>query len=153
MNAPFPIADDDSVDLGDLTGSVGFMLRMAQVTIYEQFFATFGAQGIRPGEFTVLWLINLNPGLRQGALARTLHIKPAHMTKLVQRLVTAGLVRRIVPQEDRRSVLLALTEAGQAHVARHEAEFLRVHDAERVGLTDTETRNLLALLTKLAFKG
>jgi len=153
MNAPFSTGvEDDSVDLGGLTGSVGFMLRMAQVAVYDQFFREFAHTDVRPGEFTVLWVIAMNPDLRQGTLARTLNIKPAHMTKLVQRLVREGMVKRIVPPEDRRSVRLALTGKGREHLEHHRATFLHVHDAERIGLTDDETAQLLGLLQKLAFK-
>ncbi|GAB4265996.1 MAG: MarR family winged helix-turn-helix transcriptional regulator [Pararhodobacter sp.] len=153
MNAPFRTdTDDDAVDLGALTESVGFMIRMAQVRIYEQFFDEFAGTDVRPGEFTVLWLIDLNPGMRQGALARTLAIKPAHMTKLVQRLVTAGMVRRTVPPEDRRSILLALTAKGRAYLETHRDRFLAVHAAERTALSEAETAQLLTLLHKLAFK-
>jgi DNA-binding MarR family transcriptional regulator len=152
MNAPSaPLTAEDPVDLGDLNGSLGFLLRLAQVRIYGQFFRAFEGTPVRPGEFTVLWVIALNPGVPQGSLARVLTIKPAHMTKLVARLVADGLVRRHVPPADRRSIHLTLTPAGQAHLDRHRGTFLDVHAAERVGLTDDEYPELLRLLSKLAF--
>lgn len=150
MNAPFPTTtDEDQVDLGALNQSMGFLLRMAQTHAYDTFFSAFADTDVRPGEFTVLWVLNLNPGLRQGTIARTLNIKAPHMTKLVQRLVRAGFVRRTIPPEDRRSVRLELTEAGQAHLDRHRTRFLAVHRAERAGLSDAEFETLVALLTKL----
>lgn len=153
MNALFPAtAEEESVDLGELSGSVGFMLRMKQTRAYDQFFHEFAGTDVRPGEFTVLWVLALNPGLRQGTLARVLNIKAAHMTKLVQRLVRAGHVRRTVPPEDRRSVRLALTEAGRAHLEANRGRFLAVHKAERVGLSDAEMATLLSLLSKLNFQ-
>jgi DNA-binding MarR family transcriptional regulator len=151
VNAPFAAPVPEAVELGALNDSLGLLIRLAQVRIYEQFFATFAGTPVKPGEFTVLWAIQLNPGVPQGALARVLAIKPAHMTKLVQRLVEAGQVAREVPEADRRSVHLTLTEAGQAHLDRHRATFLAVHAAERVGLTDAENAELLRLLGKLAF--
>lgn len=138
------------VDLGPLRESLGFLVRLAQVRIYEQFFAAFEGQDIRPGEATVLWVIDLNPGLRQGELAATLRIKPAAMTKLVARLVRSGWVRRIVPPCDRRSIHLQLTAAGAAHLEGLRQTFLDVHAAERVGLSDVEYRKLIALLRKLS---
>lgn len=144
---------EEAVDLGEMTDSLGFMLRLAQLRLFERFFQGFAEAGVRPGEFTVLWVIALNPGVRQGALARVLTIKPAHMTKLVQRLVSDGLVRRHIPPQDRRSVELTLTGAGRDYLDRHRATFLRVHDAERDGLTEAEGAELLRLLAKLAFAG
>lgn len=153
MNAPFEAPSDERVDLGELTGSLGFVLRLAQLRVYGRFFRAFGDPDVKPGEFTVLWVIALNPGVRQGAVARVLHIKPAHMTKLVQRLVTEGLVDRHVPPHDRRSVELNLTAAGLAQVEGTRATLARVHEAERKGLTAAENAELMRLLGKLAFAG
>ena len=152
MNAPLAITDEDSVVLGDLSQSVGFVLRMKQTRAYDQFFREFAETEVRPGEFTVLWVLSLNPGLRQGTLARTLNIKPAHMTKLVQRMVKAGQLTGHVPPEDRRAVELALTKAGRAHLDHYSDRFHAVHRAERVGLTDPEYAQLLTLLSKLTFQ-
>ena len=143
----------EDVDLGDLTQSVGFMVRLAQVATYATFFRTLKDKTLKPGEFTVLWVIGLNAGIRQGTVAQTLKIKPAHMTKLVQRLVSAGFVDRKVPASDRRAVQLTLTDAGKAYCKKHHAAFVKVRNAERGALTDQETQDLLRLLEKLAFGG
>lgn len=145
-------SDETEVDLGDMERSLGFLLRMAQVRVYEQFFRHFDGTAVKPGEFTVLRVIAENPGVRQGSLARVLNIKPAHMTKLVHRLVQSDLIERATPPEDRRAVELRLTAKGSEFVAQHRPDFETVHNAERIGLTRTEERQLLALLHKLAFK-
>jgi len=154
VNAPAsPPVADEAVELGELTGSLGFLLRMAQVRMYETFYEAFDGLAVRPGEFTALWVIAHNPGIRQGTLARTLCIKPAHMTKLVQRLVEAGHVDRAVPPEDRRQVNLSLSPSGTAHLDRHRETFLQLDSAARNGLTDDEITRILPLLQRLAFPG
>ncbi|WP_370270335.1 MarR family winged helix-turn-helix transcriptional regulator [Nioella sp.] len=154
MNAPFPTdtKTEEPVELGALTGSVGFMLRMCQTRAYDQFFQEFLSTDVTPGVITLLWVLDLNPGLKQGNVGRTLNIKPAHMTKLVQRLVKAGYVERRVPPEDRRSIRLHLTASGRDYLNRYRERFLAVHKAERVGLSDAEMATLLALLNKLNFE-
>jgi len=144
------IVEDEHVELGEITGSLGFLLRMAQLKAFDFFFLTLGEYDLRPGEFTVLWVIGLNPGLRQGTVARRLNIKPAHMTKLVQRLVTAGFVARTIPEDDRRSVRLALTPEGERFVATYRDRFLTAHLAERSGLSAAEAETLIALLRRYA---
>lgn len=139
-----------TVELGALRDSLGFLVRLAQVRVYDQFFSAFEGQDIRPGEATVLWVVDLNPGVRQGELAATLCIKPAAMTKLVARLVRNGWVLRIVPPRDRRSIHLELTAAGKTHLERLRETFLNVHAAERVGLNDAEYRKLIVLLRKFS---
>jgi DNA-binding MarR family transcriptional regulator len=142
------IDEDERVELGEITGSLGFLLRMAQLRAFDFFFQTLEGHDLKPGEFTVLWVIGLNPGLRQGVIARRLHIKPAHMTKLVARLVAAGWVTRTVPEDDRRSVRLTLTADGEAFVDRYRQTFLRAHLAERSNLGSDEAETLIALLRR-----
>ncbi|MBV7410945.1 MarR family winged helix-turn-helix transcriptional regulator [Maritimibacter sp. DP1N21-5] len=141
-------ADDETVELGDITKSPGFLLRIAQVKAFESFFEQVSGLGIKPGEFTVLWVISLNPGLKQGTIARTLHIKPAHMTKLVSRLAAEKLLERTTDATDRRAVRLALTDKGEDFVARNRSKFLDTDLAQRVALTAEEAETLNALLRK-----
>ena len=143
----------ENVDLGDLPASLGFLLRLAQVQVFQAFFNALSERGLKPGEYTVLRVIGLNPGTRQGVIARALKIKPAHMTKLVQRMVVAGLVERIIPPDDRRSVNLILTDTGRSFIGAHEAELKHFQQTEGAGLSDDEFAQLLKLLQKLTGLG
>ena len=148
MNAPLPNPiETDPVDLGELTQSLGFMLRIAQVTAYKRFYDRFPRE-FRPGEFSALSVIGRNPGIRQGELASALKIKRAHMTKLVQRFERDGLVARQVHAEDRRAVTLSLTGKGKAEVADHHDVFFGTNGAADSGLTQKEYDTLLTLLGK-----
>lgn len=154
MNIPLvPPEDPSTVDIGQLNNSLALLLRLAQVRMYDQFFVAFSGTDVRPGEMTVLWTIDLNPGIKQGVLGRVLSIKPAHATKLIQRLVDAGFIERRVPPEDRRSVRLSLTAEGRGHLERHRETFQNLYAAADIGLTEAEHRALLKLLRKLAFDG
>jgi DNA-binding MarR family transcriptional regulator len=138
----------DHVALGALEGSLGFLLRLAQVQVFEEFFEAHAARGLKPGEFTLLWVISLNAEQRQGAIAQTLRIKAAHMTKLVERMVQAGYVERRVPADDRRAVILSLAPKGAEILARNRTQFLDHHQKERAGLSDAEYAQLVGLLKK-----
>ena len=143
-----PPATENEVALGDLSRSFGFLLRMAQVQIFEFFFEDLGQIGLRPGEFSVLWVLHLNPGIRQGLLAQALRIKRAHMTKMIRNFEDRGLVARAVPDDDRRAVELRLTDAGVAFVDDHSKAFFS-HDARRPSPLDPqEQAQLFALLQK-----
>lgn len=136
------------IRMGDLADSLGFLLRVSQIKTFDNFYAVLGEAGLKPGEYTVLWAIQMNPGLRQGTIARTLRIKPAHMTKLTSRLVERGLVTRTPSPEDRRAVGLNLTEEGEAFVTMRRDDFLNFNYAERDNLSDEEAEQLIALLKK-----
>ena len=141
----------DTINMGELPDILGLLLRLAQVRTFSQFFRDFDGTDARPSEMTVMWLIELNPGIRMGEVGRVLSIKPAHMTKMVQRLVTAGLVTRSVPADDRRAYCLSLTPEGQAHVDANRDAYHRVQTAQSAGLTEDEFNTLRGLLRKLAF--
>ena len=144
---PAPQAGD-AVALGELSNSMGFLLRMAQVQVFDFFFEDLGQVGLRPGEFSVLWVLHLNPGVRQGLLAQRLRIKRAHMTKMIRDFEQRGLVERRTPEQDRRAVELRLTGEGEAFVRDH-AEAFFTHDSRRPStLTEAERTQLFALLQK-----
>ena len=134
--------------VGPLQEALGFLLRLAQVHNYENFFDRFGGVDLRPGEFSVMWVIAQNPGVRQGQLARVLSIKPAHMTKVVRRLEELGRLARTIPDDDRRSVRLSLTEAGLAFVEQNRSAFFGVDSYHKHDLTPAETAALAGLLKK-----
>lgn len=137
------------VDIGPLEGSLGFLLRLAQLQAFDRFDAAMGQPGVTPGGFTVLLVIGMNPGVRQGALAERLSIKRAAMTKIARALEKRGLIARAVPPHDRRTVALSLTGAGAAFLAERRARFA-AHEAEAApGLSPAEGRQLVGLLQKL----
>ncbi|MDH5797075.1 MAG: MarR family winged helix-turn-helix transcriptional regulator [Paracoccaceae bacterium] len=138
----------DQIELGEVGTSIGFLLRLAQVQTFDAFFDALAPEGLRPGEFTLLWVIGLNPGVRQGSLAKILKIKPAHMTKLVQKAVENGHVNRHIPSDDRRSVQLDLTGEGTMFVKQNKLKFLDFMTFEKSSLTKDEFHQFVTLLQK-----
>ncbi|MBF9034384.1 MarR family transcriptional regulator [Rhodobacterales bacterium HKCCE2091] len=141
---------DTGPDLAGLETSLGFLLRIAQVRVFDDFFDKFGDEGLRPGEFSALWLVLKHDGIRQGEVARALRIKPAHMTKMVRRLEDRGVLRREVPDDDRRSVRLHLSPEGAAWVQENHAQFLGHHNYLEHDLSDAEIHQLGHLLRRFA---
>ncbi len=139
----------DMLDLGRLARTLGFLLRMAQVEIFESFEDELGEHGLKPGEFSVFWLVGQHPGVRQGRVARSLAIKQAHMTKLVRRLEAQGLIERAIPDNDRRSVLLNVTERGKAFLEEVQDNLLGNNLVKNSALSKVETKTLIGLLQKL----
>lgn len=121
---------------------------MAQVKVYKQFTEKPVNPQLKPGEFTVLWLIHLNPGVRQGVVARNLSIKPGHMTKLVRRLEERQIVTRVIPDDDRRSVELTLTTIGNELVTATKALFIGNGNLSENPLSEQEILQLTELLKK-----
>lgn len=83
------------------------------------------------------------------AVGDRLQVPPPQMTRVVDRLVTAGLVQRHTDPSDRRTVNLVLTDRGTTAMKEHEAA-IRDSVAEALScLTDEELRQLSASLKSL----
>ncbi len=133
-------------DLGVLDGHLGYFVRRLQVWIFQDFVRSLAAFDIRPAQYSVLVVIEANPGLSQADLAETLGIERARLVRLLDGLERRGLTERQPSPVDRRSHALVLTREGQrslkrikALAAEHEA-----HLADRLGPEKRET--LLAAL-------
>lgn len=137
-------------DTGAVTGIIGYRLRRAQVTVFQQFAAYFAEFGLTPAEYTVLALIGANPGSKQTQIGDALGIQRANFVALIARLDQRGLTERHEAQGDRRSNALFLTAAGEALIRRAnkvQADF-EAEIVERLGGTKSRDQ-LLALLRKL----
>nr|BFE35983.1 MarR family transcriptional regulator [Actinomadura rugatobispora] len=93
---------------------------------------------------SALATIHFVPGERIDALSRVLGITGSGTVRLVDRLVADGLVERR-PGQDRRSVSLWLTEAGERAAEAIVAERREVLRRALEPLTDAQRRALAAL--------
>ncbi|MBO3758621.1 MarR family transcriptional regulator [Ciceribacter sp. L1K22] len=143
-----PIRSTGDVKVGELTNALGFLLRLAQLQSFDDFFSGNGPRGVKPGEFSVLWVIGQNPGIRQSVLGQRLMIKRAHMTKLIRAFEDNGLVSRRIPDEDRRAVELTLTAKGEGEIARTAPGFFAYEEKSGAPLTSKERSQLVSLLRK-----
>lgn len=139
----------DAVDLGLLGVSVGFLLKRAQMTVFEDFIQTFTALDLRPAQFSVLIIVGRNPGLKQSEVSGALNIKRTNFVPLLDSLEARGLVKRKLAAGDRRSHALHLTTKGKALLAQLE-DLWTQHEqriADQIGADGRE--RLLELLTRL----
>jgi DNA-binding MarR family transcriptional regulator len=138
------------IDLGPLPGLIGFMLRRAQIAVFQEIFRAFADAGIRPAQFSVLVVIERNPGLTQTEVAAALGIKRTNFVALIDGLEQRGLAERKCSATDRRSHALYLTDAGTAMMRQllHVVDSLEARLVSRIG-PDGRDR-LLALLRQIA---
>lgn len=129
---------------------IGYRLRRAQLSIFQQFNARFAEMNLRPAEFSVLALIADNPGSKQTEVAEALGIKRANFVALVNGLESRGFTERRQPEGDRRSNALFLTPDGEAFIVRANAA-QRNFEADCIArLGGPEARDqLMALLNRL----
>ncbi|MET8795094.1 MarR family transcriptional regulator [Nocardia sp. NPDC004568] len=137
----------------DLAAMVVFgRLGRLAVVAEREIEAVFLGHGLRRGEFDVLAALRragepfeLNPS----ALADTLMLSRAGMTGRLDRLESAGYVRRIADAGDRRAVRVALTEVGRELVDTVVTEHTANETRLLAALTAAERRELDRIAAKL----
>lgn len=103
---------------GDLSHSLGYRIRRAQLWVFKDVSRRLAALDISPAQFSVLSVIEANPGINQLAIAQSLSIERAGLGRLVDHLKRRGLVQRFASAVNRRYYVLYLTETGTALLGR-----------------------------------
>src|SRR4051795_12974968 len=90
-------------------------------------------------------------GLRMNELAERMLYSKSGFTRVVDRMEEAGLVQRVRPENDRRSILVVLTDEGRTtmkQARRHHRHGIEQHFSSH--LTDTDIKTLTRALEKLS---
>jgi len=129
------------IDIDVLNERLGYFVRRLQVRVFQDFIRRLSPIDISPAQFSVLVVVNSNPGLSQSELAATLGIERARLVRLLHRLERRGLTQRLPSSADGRRHALRLTSDGQKLLVRakvlaaqHEAALRARIGAERYRL-------------------
>lgn len=142
-------APDGQLDHGPLPGLVGYVLRRAQLAVFDDFIRSCDQHGLRPAQFSALVLIDANPGRSQREIAAALGIQRPNFVAMMDGFEKRGLARRRRSESDRRSHALELTEAGRALLAEAKATVFDHESRITARLTGPEKAELLRLLAKV----
>ncbi|MCG5216906.1 MarR family transcriptional regulator [Streptosporangium soli] len=114
--------------------------------------ASFTEHGLEPWEFDVLTTLRRAGApyeLSPGALLRATLVTSGTMTNRIDRLAAGGLVRRRPDPEDRRGVLVSLTDTGLGRVDDAFTDLLRREHDLLDSLPHADRKSLAALLRTL----
>jgi DNA-binding MarR family transcriptional regulator len=145
----FGVGDEIRAPL-QLERNVGYVLRRAQLRVYDSFYTTLAHLDTTPTRFTLMLLIRENPGIRSVDLARVLGVARSGMVKLVSELEKRGLIVREILESDRRNQALGLTAAGRRKLTQLERAAERHELAITKDLGAAERKRLLELLARVA---
>lgn len=128
-------AGAEKLAFGQLNHHLGFFLRRLQVWVFQDFIQILATMKVRPAQYSVLLIIEANPGRSQAAIGQTLGIERARLARLLHELERRKWISRRASGSDARSHCLHLTADGEKALARikslaaqHEARL-----AEHVG--------------------
>ena len=108
-----------------------------------------GKKGIHFGQARILHALLEHTTLAQGEIGRGLHIKPATVTNLVQKMQTSGLIERRRNPDDDRIINVTLTQQGKEAAIFAEKVVQQVEDDIRAEFSEEEIELLRHPLVKI----
>src|ERR1700753_169363 len=111
-------AEAGELQMGELSELLGYSLKRAQLRIFEDFLRCVAPLQLTPAQFSVLVLLEKNPGRNQTEIAHTLAILRPNFMAMLDGLESRDLCTRMRSTNDRRSHVLMLTDKGRAVLAR-----------------------------------
>jgi DNA-binding MarR family transcriptional regulator len=129
-------------DLGVLNNHLGYFIRRIQVWVFQDFMRALASVDVRPAQYSVLAVIEANPGLSQSDVAECLGIERARFVRLLDRLEKRGFTERRPSPNDRRSHALYLTREGQRALKRIKS-LAAEHEAQLAAKLGPEKRRVL----------
>jgi DNA-binding MarR family transcriptional regulator len=140
-----------ALEMGELSELLGYSLKRAQLRIFEDFLRCVAPLRLTPAQFSVLLLLEKNPGRNQTEIANTLGILRPNFVAMLDGLESRDLCTRARSTNDRRSHVLLLTDKGRAVLARAKRLVASKHEARLSALLGPANRAaLLSMLAKIA---
>ncbi len=137
------------LDMSRLEASTGFMVRLAQLRIYDAFHAGMSEYGLTPTRYSLLAILHDNPELRPGQIAEALRVKPSNMATLLAQFEAEGLIDRHANPAERRTVMISLSPAGRALFDSIREQVVALEDQSVAMLSPIERTLLRSLLSRL----
>ena len=126
-----------------------YLLAQTSAAASEAFHTELEAEGVPITTWRILGSLYPDACLNVGTLARKCLMKQPTLTRTLDRLVDQGIVERRHADGDRRGVLVALTQAGQA-LARDKITKAKAHEARILGdYSDEDVADLKRRLRQL----
>src|SRR5258708_2027880 len=107
-----------ALQLGELSELLGYSLKRAQLKVFEDFLRCVAPLQLTPAQFSVMLLLDRNPGRNQTEIANTLGILRPNFVAMLDGLESRDLCTRMRSTNDRRSHILVLTDKRRAVLAR-----------------------------------
>lgn len=135
-----------------ITEHLAYLLAQANREINRQLDARFKKEGVPVEQWRILKILSDGEGHSMGDLADAVLLNHPTLTKMIDRMVSDALVFRMQAPDDRRKVLMFISDRGKALTQRLNALALsqEAHIAENYG--NKATSDLKRLLESLIEK-
>jgi DNA-binding MarR family transcriptional regulator len=117
---------------------------------FRHMMTTMAGSRSHPGQAMCLRLLGVNDGAAQRDVARTLHVSPPTVSKMLGSMEKAGLLERRPDETDQRLTRVYLTDAGRERDQQMGVAMGEYVNATFATLSERDRRDLARLLDKLA---
>jgi len=129
---------------------LAYSLSAAHKSVNQSLANRAKVHGIQIEAWRVLEALDADEKLTMGNLATIVLMNPSALSKLVDRMVSDGLVHRKIAQEDQRQVHLHLTALGQKRMLQVREQAMELDQSIREILGEDKTAALQDMLATLA---
>lgn len=131
--------------------NMGMLFRQVRDAMWAEMAREMAAAGhdLTYSQFVTIKRLAMDSSDGVTDLARWAQVNPGAMTRLLDKLETRGLLRRIADPNDRRALHIVLTDAGQAIWSDIEHCGERVRARAVQGMDDGEREQLFRLLNQV----
>lgn len=132
-----------------MTETIGFILNDTARLYRRAFNARVRDSGITALQWRLITYLKRHEGIRQGPLAELIEVEPITLSRMVDRLVEAGLVERRADPADRRAWRLYLTTRAADLLGGIRPAVEALNDEALEGLSPAERDQLLDLVARV----
>ena len=131
-----------------------FLLSRAEFSLKKYLKGKFRENNISitPGQMGILFLLKSSDTMSMSDLGTALYIDNSTITRLVDRLESHGLVKRVLNPGDRRQYLLSITEKGTAAIHSAKDIVRNTNDLIKKGFSNEEIDSFKRVLESFSMK-
>ena len=144
-----PVLRRNKAPAEELYRHPGALIRRMQQVSLAIFMEGFQGFRITPLQYTVLRIVNAQPGIDQITVASRAALDASTVKDILARLEAKGLVRRQIGTKDRRTKSVFLTKAGATALGSVKPQVRRMQKRLLLPLSKAEQNELLRLIAKL----
>ena len=148
-----PPADFYSAEGYCANDSVGYLMRRVLLALTQDTDKRLEPHGLTHAQWGPLFMIRKSGSATVAELARELQIDPGAMTRLLDRLESKGLCKRLRSTDDRRVVNVALTDEGRKAADKVPVALAEVMNAHLAGFSKAEWQQLKGFLRRMLDNG
>jgi DNA-binding MarR family transcriptional regulator len=147
-----PVAEPSKFYSGDhwsAEESIGYLLRQTMSALNRAIETDMRPHGLTAVQWAPLLIISRGGNPTAASLARDLNTDTGAMTRMLDRLEAKGLLTRSRSAQDRRVVVLTLTDQGRELTTRIPYHLASVYNHQLTGFTNEEFQQLKGFLRRI----